>query len=639
MPANASQVPEPGELLVVCDRGDRIRFVNRHFAELFGAPPTDWHGRVFAPDGPPDGLEAAGARRSFKTTARLKGARLVIVWELTILDGGERLYGGSVEVAAPGSADAQDRPEEADPVSGPAAAAHANPSPASMRFLANMSHEMRTPLNGILGMASLLLETDLSLNQRSYVEAVRQSGGSLLALINDILDFSKLDAGRLDLELAPFDPSALLQGVTELLAPRAGEKGIEIASYLDPKTPRRLIGDEARLRQVLINLAGNGVKFTDFGGVCLEARVRAGAAGQLFFVVSVRDTGIGVPRDGQLRIFDEFSQVDDMAARRSQGTGLGLAISRRLARAMGGDVMVRSRPGRGSVFIFSTLTEAAAETPSLARLSTPAVVVATRSSILARALRLHLRSFGADRVQFARSAAAAQSALAGATDAMLLCDYDIARDVDENMLRMAKRSLVLIPPTARAAIAGLRERGFDGYLVKPIRQTTLMREVARSPGPERAPAGAEAIPARGKARALRILLAEDNQINAVLATALIRRAGHRVDVAANGAEAVRAAAHGSYDLILMDMHMPDVDGLEATRRIRALDGAPSRLPIVALTANAMPADRQKCLNAGMDDFLAKPFDPADLDAMLARWGGAGRPALTADARSSLPAAS
>lgn len=599
----------PGELIVLCDSKDAIRFVNLNFAHLFGAPPPDWLGRAFAPGGP---AGEPGDDRKFRTSARGADGVHIIEWRVEVLPGGERLYAGTV--AADTRKDDGQRPPAPDD---------------RLQFIATISHEMRTPLNGILGMSSLLLDSDLAPNQRAYVEAVRESGASLLTLTNDILDFSKLDAGKLEFEKAPFDPYALAQSATELLSPRAAEKSIEIASFVDPSTPRRLIGDEARVRQILLNLAGNAVKFTKTGGVAIEMHAEDTVDG-LRFVCAVRDTGVGVPRAAQGAVFEKYMQADSDAGRRAQGTGLGLAISRRLARAMGGDISFKSREGKGSVFTFWVAAGPIAERAPAPRVDAPPIVVATKSAILGRILRLQLQSFGVNNFRFVDDSKDAAFALRECPGALLLCDNALVGDGAGEALEAASRALVLLAPTERAAIDALRRQGFDGYLIKPVRQSTLMREIAGGPGRiELSPAGA---PAKSQAattdRVLRILLAEDNQINAVLATTLMRRAGHKVDVAANGEEAVSAAAAACYDVVFMDMHMPVVDGLEASRRIRALGGRAGGVPIVALTANAMTADRQKCKAAGMNDFLTKPFDPPELHAMLAKWS-AGAPALDA----------
>lgn len=591
--------PGPDDLIVLCDARDVIRFVSRSFAAAYGASAEKWRGQTFAP-----GVDAApGDSVSFRTGAGPAGGG-EIAWRLDRLLGGEKLYAG--RPATPGQREPGPR-DAAAPV-----------EPASMRFVATISHEMRTPLNGILGMASLLLDTELSANQRTYVDAMKQSGDGLLRLINDLLDLSKLESGKLDLEQAPFDPYTLIQSVAELLAPRAAEKGIEIGCFVDPATPRRLVGDEARIRQSLINLAGNAVKFTIAGGVAIEAGAEQLPEG-VRLVCAVRDTGVGIDLHNAPRLFDEFAQVSADAARRAEGAGLGLAITRRLARAMGGDVAVKSAPGKGSVFTLTVLVKSGGEWPDVMRIDAPPVVIATRSTILSRITRLQAQAFGAEKIRVVDDSKDAAFALKEWPGALFLCDFDIAEELTAAEVGLSGRAIVLSPPSARGTVEGLRMKGFEGYLIKPVRHATLMREVAR--GPRRAEPHREQRPQTARIdRALKILLAEDNQINAVLATTLLRRAGHKVDVAANGVEAVAAAESGGYDLIFMDMHMPEMDGLEASRRIRALGAPAGEAPIVALTANAMAADRQKCLAAGMNDFLSKPFEPGDLTGMLVKWG-------------------
>ena len=583
-----------GALVILCDARNVIRFVNRGFAELFGCEPDQWCGRQFAPH------EGVLPGKPFSTTIKGAEGLCVIRWTVEKLERGEKLYSGEPI-------------EDRRNIEGEAGC-----DDHRMRFFATVSHEMRTPLNGILGMSALLLDTELTPSQRAYVEAVKQSGDGLLALINDILDYSKLSAGKLDLAIAAFDPYALAQSVTELLAPRAADKSIELCCYVDPNTPRRLFADDARLRQILLNLAGNAVKFTHAGGVAIEISARTSESG-VMLNCAIRDTGVGISRENLARLFEEFAQAGADPNERLEGTGLGLAISRRLARAMGGDIRVESEPGKGSVFTVSVAAGDKAEWPSPPHVDMGDVILATRSTTLARVMRLQLQAFGARTVRVIDCPADVGFALNEFKGALLLCDYDLAEDLSQPLIDSAGRAIVLTPAGARGAVDALRAKGFEGYLMKPIRQSTLLRELARGPRRIDTQPAKKQTAAAPIGRVLKILLAEDNQINAVLATALIRRAGHKVDVAVNGLEAVAAAEKGDYDLVFMDMHMPEMDGLEAARRIRAIDGAASAVPIVALTANAMAADRNKCMAAGMNDFLPKPFEPDDLGAMLGKW--------------------
>ncbi|MEM9496206.1 MAG: response regulator [Pseudomonadota bacterium] len=617
------------DLIVLCDEGGVIRFVSRSFAALFGAPAPQWLGRKFAPGG---AAARQGAPATYKTNARTGGRALTIVWEETLLEGGERLYAGALatpkgEAAPSAGADRRhiENPrEEAPPPTG-ASAPDGDEGPSTedekMRFLATMSHEMRTPLNGILGMTGLLLDTALEPNQRSYAEAVRESGVALLALINDLLDYSKIEAGKLELEATRFSLSTLLQSVAELLSPKAADKSIEIAAFVESAVPPELYGDEARLRQVLINLAGNAVKFTDRGGVILEARlVEDGPAGARV-AICVRDTGIGIPEDLQREIFDEFAQAKTGADRKREGTGLGLPIAQKIVSAMGGDISLDSRSGAGSAFTFELTFKAGAQAARATAGAAGPVVIATPSAVLARAIELQLKSIGERIVVHAESIAQAQGALSTFENVTLLCDGALAGDEADLLTGLADRSLILLSPLARGRLEEFRERGFDGYLIKPIRQESLYEQLLEDAAPKPAPAEPRQDgPVADAVAPLRVLLAEDNQINAVLATAIIKRAGHQVDVATNGAEAVSAAESDVYDVILMDMLMPEVDGLDAARQIRRMSGRAAKTPIIALTANAMASDREKCLAAGMDDFLTKPFEPEDLTAMLQKWG-------------------
>lgn len=614
MPHSGATNSKSLELIIVCDSGGCIRFVSRSFAQLFGAPVDSWHGRPFAPGGD---TAKKGAPARYKTEARIGDRDLIVTWTETVLDGNERLYVGSPE-----SLSDDDTPENN---SSDVIATQSNDSAETvdpkLQLLATMSHEMRTPLNGILGMTSLLLDTNLEPNQRAYAESVRESGVSLLALINDLLDFSKIEAGRLEIDHAPFSPQNLVQSVAELLSTKAADKGVELTAYVDSAVPKQLFGDEARLRQVLINLAGNGVKFTDRGGVGIEARLVNAENGTAHVVFSVRDTGIGIPEDKQASIFEEFSQAESDLARRREGTGLGLAIARKIVLAMNGDITFASTPNEGSTFAFTIDLNYEGDAPAKPAQFEPPVIIATQSDVLSRSIELQLGAIGADKVHKVTNAADAISVMKQYPDAILLCDILVAGESGEPLAEMAARSYVLLSPLTRGRINEMRDAGFDGYFIKPIRQSSLHQQLFEDD--VKAPAPVKPKPQNPEDKTYRVLLAEDNQINAVLATTIIKRAGHSVDVAPNGEEAVKMIRAEDYDIVLMDMHMPEVDGLEATRRIRNLDTDMRRVPIIALTANAMAADRQKCIASGMDDFLSKPFEPKDLTNLLAKWGESG----------------
>ena len=496
-------------------------------------------------------------------------------------------------------------------------------SRAKSRFLAVVSHEVRTPLNGVLGMANLLLDSGLSPEQQTYAKSIKTSGEALLGLIDEILDFSKIEAGRLDLETVPFDVSNLVTDVVELLAPRAQAKGIEIAAEIADDIPARVFGDAARLRQVLLNLAGNAVKFTDEGGVLIV--IERNAENHIKFVVE--DSGPGVGPDAQERIFREFEQGDDSAARRHGGTGLGLAIASRIVERMGGRILLTSHNERGSVFDFSIELPADSETGALfqpAELTGQNILIASPSPVTGPALERKLTSWGAH-VALAFDPRVAETLLPERDWSRVFIDRSFGAEETEALVNAARakgRALyVLLSPADRHELAKLRSAGFDGYLVKPIRAASLAMQLAAAE--IEAPAAERQAPGGGlpRERALAVLIAEDNDINALLAQATLGKLGHIPAVVGDGVLAVKAVASAyqvgaPFDLILMDLHLPGMDGLEATRRIRAIEGAGS-VPIIALTANASNEDREACLAAGMDAFVVKPFDRERLEEAIA----------------------
>ncbi|MBS0409779.1 MAG: response regulator [Proteobacteria bacterium] len=487
--------------------------------------------------------------------------------------------------------------------------------------LAALSHEFRTPLNGVLGMTRLLDGTRLTAEQRAYVAALRESGEHLLGLVNDILDYAKLGAGRVDLALAPIEVEDILRQVCELLSPRAHEKGLEIGWAAEAGTSP-ILADEVRLKQILLNLAGNAVKFADAGGVLILAE--QGPGGRLRFTVS--DTGPGVPEAERHRIFEAFAQADPSHGARLGGAGLGLAIARQLAEAMGGQVGVEGGEGRGADFWFEAAFERPDAGPMVRPLRGRTVAVASPSAIVREAAARQIEASGGRAI---RASGVEEALTLAPQDAVILVDHALAPN---GRLKppAGRAAVILIRAEERGRIAAYRKAGFAGYLIKPLRPASLAaRVLAAAEGMDHAPTGhppaeddrvaPEAVPAA--APGARVLLAEDNPINAMLARTLLVREGCQVDHVPNGEAALNALAQGAYDLVLMDVRMPVMGGMEAAQALRARG---VRTPVVALTANAFEDDRRACLAAGMDDFLIKPLSPEALRAALTRWIGQGR---------------
>lgn len=575
------------EIILVRDGQGRIVHVNAAFLTAFGGVRDDWIARWFAVA--PAWDEDAGPRR-YDAAMATRAGPVWIEWSETRTE-----TGGTVAVGRDVSEERRARAEESEAAKGKSI------------FFAAITHELRTPLSGALGAAALLSETRLAPDQRAYLEAVRESAGHALALIDDILDLTRLEAGRLDLNPGPVDLRAVFEQAGEVLAPRANEKGLSFSHAVDSQVPALLEADAARIKQIIFNLAGNAVKFTETGGVLLTAEYDAGR-----LRLAVRDTGPGIPKADQARLFQHFERG---AAEKSgaPGAGLGLAMVRRLAEAMNGEVGVQSEPGAGALFWANLTLAKLADPPGAKPLAGRVVIVAAADRLQRDALVRQSRALGADAIDAGEPGAAlALARRQGAQrPATVILDAQWAAEAALEVKRLAPgaRVLALAEPRTKGRFTGAdRPGGVDGWLVAPVRLASLAAWAAGQDEPEPDTPRAPTLPETKPLEGLNVLLAEDDPVNAMIARTVLTRLGAAVTHVDNGRAAVEAASGGAFDAALLDLRMPQMGGRQAAEAIRSRPAA-AGLPILALTANATEADRTECLTAGMDDFLTKPLDP------------------------------
>jgi PAS domain S-box-containing protein len=628
-----------GVLIVVTDRQGRIERFNRAAEQLTGIAAQDAIGRSWIDTLlPPEDHDRAheeqeaASPQTFpshyeRTVVTAAGERRLLSWDVTsLLDE----HGAITHLIAAGAdVTEQRRAAEALRVSTIEALAA---SRAKSEFVANMSHELRTPLNGVIGMLELLEDTPLTEEQRALVRTAVSSGDALVGVVNDVLDFSKIEAGKLELEQRAFDPRELVESTCEMLAPDAHAKGVELTLWVGDSVPATLEGDAHRIRQVLTNLLANAVKFTTRGEVSVHVEADAALDGSVRLRVEVSDSGIGIEPQQLARLFEPFTQADTSTTRRFGGTGLGLAISRRLVAIMAGELTADSSPGHGSTFRF-VVPLRVADGPRRSRNTRVALPPTTRVLVVddnatnRRIVRGYLR----DRVVVCDEAESGSQALAMLEEAATTgCAYELVV-LDSEMPELSGadvvRAIRSAPLLAACRIVMLTSagsepiEGVERRIAKPIRRAALLDTMAEVLAGEPSVADGAAVSSSDDVSGARgrVLVAEDNPVNQLVVETLLRRRGFAVDRAADGLEAVERLDHTVHDAVFMDCQMPNLDGYEATARIRASENGLRHVPIVAMTAHALAGDREKCLRAGMDDYLSKPIRTEDLDPILERW--------------------
>ncbi len=522
---------------------------------------------------------------------------------------------------------------------------------AKSEFLATVSHEVRTPLNGVLGTTEVLLNTDLSERQRRFGQIIHGSAKTLLSIINNILDFSKIEAGRIELDTVAFDPRVVVEEVQDLFNDMAEKKGLRFGSHVAPHLPRRLVGDAGRLRQVLTNLVGNAIKFTERGEVMIHVRPDESAADRMRLRIEVRDTGIGIAADSQKRIFESFAQADQSTTRRYGGTGLGLAIAKQLAQMMGGEIGVDSKLGEGATFWFTVqlgIAAEEAEEPKRRLLSGIRALIADGTRSSREAFTAQLASLGiSSRAVDHEDEALTLLQLAGRVGQCFDVAFVDPAELDADwLIREVRKDATIAQTRIILLVSRLSDEDGDAAdgaggverLLKPVRQSAVYDCLSATIHAKSPPAEAASTP-EAPPFAARILIAEDNPVNREVAGEALRQLGCRVDMANDGRQAIEGWESNAYDIILMDCHMPNLDGIEAAKiiRVRESTDGRARTPIIALTANARGEDYQNCIAAGMDDYLTKPLTLDELRGALDRWIGQQRPMAAATAPSDAPA--